>query len=117
MRIQLRRLRRQWRVVTALAVLAAVSSACGKPPDLEKELGTVQSWTATARLADDQRGRGAISRVYARQIRDRAAEALGQERQTLEQAARSVADRARARAATDSLAAAIRGLDQLVGRP
>src|SRR5215212_4019371 len=87
--------RRVVAALAALAVLGALQSASGSPPELEKELDTVRSWTATARLASDQRGDGAVSRVYARQLRDRASEALGKERQTLAGLSHSDADRAR----------------------
>src|SRR5215216_4005373 len=105
-----RRPRLQRHVLVTLAALAIGSVACGSSPDLERELSTVSSWTATARLAREERAGDAITEVYATQLRERAAQALREGRRTLAEAARSDADRARARAATDSLAEAIRAL-------
>jgi hypothetical protein len=64
----------------------------------------------------EERRVGATTAAYTHQLRDRAAEALDQERQQLAQAARSPDDRARTMPALDSLAEAIHRLDE-TGHP
>ena len=106
------------RLITARARLVFVAAAtawcagCASASDLDKELATVRSWTATAHLAVEERRGGATSAAYTRQVRDRAAEALDQERQQLAKAEHSPDDRARAMPALDSLTQAIHVLDE-----
>jgi hypothetical protein len=88
-----------------------VCLGCGSGSDLDKELATVRSWTATAHLAVEERRVGATSAAYTHQLRDRAAEALDQERQQLTTAEHSPDDRARVMPALDSLTQAIHALD------
>jgi hypothetical protein len=95
-----------------LALVPTALAGCGASPDLHKELETVSSWTATARLAVGERRAGATTATYTRQLRDRAAMALDEQRKTLSEAARSPEDRARAAAALDSLALGVRALDE-----
>jgi hypothetical protein len=94
-----------------IVVALAASTGCGARPDLDKELATARSWTATARLAVEERRAGATTATYTSQLHDRAANALDEERTTLGKAARTPDDRARARSALDSLALAVRALD------
>jgi hypothetical protein len=95
----------------AAIVATAASTACGSSPDLDKELATARSWTATARFAVEERRAGATTATYTSQLRDRAAKAFDEVRTTLGKAARTPDDRARARAGLDSLALAVRALD------
>jgi hypothetical protein len=88
-----------------------VFPGCGGSPDLQNELATASSWTATAHLAVEERRAGATTATYTGQLRDREATALEELRTTLRDAARSPMDRVRARSALDSLALAVRALD------
>jgi uncharacterized membrane-anchored protein len=100
-----------------LALLLAVAAAgCGSSPDLEKELDTVRSWTATVRLASDERRTHATTAAYTAQLRDKATQALDQAKNGIPQAAHSSADRKRAHAVVDSLARAVHLLDEGRGR-
>jgi hypothetical protein len=94
-----------------IAVVAAGATGCASTPDLAKELATIRSWAATARLAVDVRRAGATTATYTRQLHDRAAAALAEERGKLAQAERTTDDRAQAQAALDSLALALRALE------
>jgi hypothetical protein len=85
--------------------------ACGGPPDFEKELDTLHSWTASVQLAVDQRRAHATTATYAARLREKAERTLVTQRRTLAAAARSVVDRERARSAADSLEGAIRRLN------
>ena len=93
-----------------MALALAGQVACGSSPDLDQELSTVHSWTATVNLASDHERSGAISRRLASQVHDRAVEARAEEAATLADLARSGTERQRAEAALDSLDAAMRGL-------
>lgn len=84
-----------------LFILAALG--CGAPSADETQ-ATARSWTATLRLASAERRDGAITARYARQLRERAASALGELRAAPGQSPAS-------RAATDSLAAVLATLD------
>jgi hypothetical protein len=99
-------------IPVALLVALTVCPACGAGPDLDKELATARSWTSTAHLAVDLRRTGATTATYTKQLHDRAATTLDDERKTLAEAAHTPGDRARARAALDSLALAVRQLDE-----
>ncbi|MDQ6633507.1 MAG: hypothetical protein M3Z10_01985 [Gemmatimonadota bacterium] len=92
--------------------VVAVCLGCGSGSDLDKELATVRSWTATVHLAAEERHVGATTAAYTRQLRDRAAEALDQERQQLTKAEQSPDARARAMPALDSLTQAIHALGE-----
>jgi hypothetical protein len=94
----------------ALAI-ATTALACGGSPDLEKELDTLHSWTASVHLATEQRRADATTASYAVRLREKAARALADERRTLAAATRSAADREKARSAADSLERAIGRLD------
>jgi hypothetical protein len=94
-------------VVAAAALLAA----CSSPRKLAKELDSVRSWTATAQLAAADRRAGSTNRALTAQLRDRANDALVSARAMLPSAAGTTAERASARTAVDSLAAAIHLLD------
>jgi hypothetical protein len=96
-----------------LVGISLATSGCGGTPELDKELDTVHSWTATVDLAIDQRRSRAISGVFAAQIHEQANDALKQSHATLAKAVRTDDDRRRARASTDSLAFALRSLAQL----
>jgi hypothetical protein len=99
----------------ALLVAAlAATTACGSAPDFERELTTTRSWIATVRLAAEERRAGAIPRRYTLQLRDRAAEALFEEREKLAHERWPADDASRARGALDSLESALRALDATV---
>ena len=100
----------RWRLAIVPAALAGLA-ACGPSPDLDQQLATVHSWTATASLASDHERSGAISHRLAGEVHDRAVEARREEAITLADLARSATERQRAQAALDSLDAAVRGLD------
>ena len=93
----------------------AYAMACGGAPEPDKVLTTVRSWTATAALATANVHRGAISKRLAAQLHDRAVEARQESATALAHATGSPDDRQRARAALDSLDAAIRTLDAAGG--
>ena len=99
----------RWRFVILPAAVVGLAG-CGPSPDLDQELATVHSWTATASLASGHERSGAISHRLASQVHDRAAEARRQEAITLADLARSTSERRRAGAALDSLDAALQGL-------
>jgi hypothetical protein len=95
---------------------AALCAACGSGSDLDKQLATVRSWTATAHLAVELRRAGATTARYTSQLRDRAVQALEDEHQQLAKTIQTPDARARLRPPLDSLAQAIRSLDEEVGR-
>jgi hypothetical protein len=96
--------------------MTTASQGCGGAPDLEKELDTVRSWTASVQLAAEERRSRATTTVYTSLLREKAERALGDARRALAAAARSASDRARATAAGDSLAQAIRLLSEETDR-
>jgi hypothetical protein len=100
----------------ALALLIAAAGGCGGSPDPEKELDALRSWTASVRLAAEQRRADATSASYAAHLREKAARALADGRRTLATATRSPADHEKARSAADSLERAIRQLDGVADR-
>jgi hypothetical protein len=99
------------------APLAAtlIAGGCGSPPNLDEQLETLASWTATMQLAREEHGSGAITTTYATQLRDGARTALQQSEQALGQAAHSKVDSSYAAAALDSLRTAIRQLNAETG--
>jgi hypothetical protein len=101
--------------VSALLALGLTAVACGSPPELDKQLETLSSWTATMQLAREEHGSGAITTTYATQLRDGALSALEETKQTIGQAAHSKVDSAYAATALDSLRTAIRQLDAETG--
>ena len=102
------------RIGSAVAIGVAIAG-CSKPPELEKQLETLFSWTATMRLAREEHGVGAITTTYATQLRDAALEALSESQRTLGQSARTAVDSAYAASALDSLRTAIRRLGAETG--
>ena len=74
---------------------------------MEQTLATVRSWTASTLLAARDRRARAIGDRYAEGLRERASQALAEQRASLAQAARTAHDSTEARQATDSLARAI----------
>ena len=101
--------------LSALLAVGLTGSACGAPPELDKQLETLSSWTATMRLAREEHGSGAITRTFATQLRDGAVSALGETEQTVGQSVHSKTDSAYAAAALDSLRTAIRQLSAETG--
>jgi len=99
----------------ALLALALTAVACGSPPELDKQLETLSSWTATMQLAREEHGTGAITTTYATQLRDAAQSALQEAEQTIGQAARSKMDSSYTAAGLDSLRTAIRQLNAETG--
>jgi hypothetical protein len=102
------------RVGSAL-VLGLSAAGCGSPPELDKQLETLSSWTATMQLAREEHGSGAITTTYATQLRDGALSALDETKRTIGPAAHSKVDSAYAAAALDSLRTAIRQLGAETG--
>jgi hypothetical protein len=86
---------------------AALAAGCGSPPDPQKQLETVRSWTATTTLAADRRRVDAISGRYARGLAEAARTARAEAARSLAAARPSPADRARADVSLDSLDRAI----------
>ena len=101
--------------VAVFVALALTAAACSSPPELEKQLETLSSWTATMQLAREEHGSGAITTTYATQLRDAASSALADTKQTIGQAAHSKVDSSYAEAALDSLRTAIRALNAETG--
>jgi uncharacterized protein with beta-barrel porin domain len=95
--------------------LGLIAGACGSPPELDKQLETLSSCTATMQLAREEHGSGAITTTYATQLRDAALTALQQTRETIGQAAHTKVDSSHAAAALDSLRTAIRQLNAETG--
>jgi hypothetical protein len=95
--------------------LGLIAGACGSPPELDKQLETLSSWTATMQLAREEHGTGAITTTYATQLRDGALSALEETKRTIGPAAHSKVDSAYAAAALDSLRTAIRQLGAETG--
>lgn len=96
-------------------LVIGLSASCGAPPELDKQLETLSSWTATMQLAREQHGAGAITTTYATQLRDGALSALDETKRTIGPAAHSKVDSAYAAAALDSLRTAIRQLGAETG--
>ena len=101
--------------VGSLLVVGLSAAACGSPPELDKQLETLSSWTATMQLAREEHGSGAITTTYASQLRDGALSALEETKRTIGDAAHTTADSAYAAAALDSLRTAIRRLGAEIG--
>jgi hypothetical protein len=99
----------------ALLAVTLIAGACGSPPEMDKQLETLSSWTATMQLAREEHGAGAITTTYATQLRDAAKTALQQAQGTIGQAARSKVDSSYAAAALDSLRIAIGQLNAETG--
>ena len=95
--------------------LSLSATGCGKPPELDKQLETLESWTATMQLAKEEHGSGAITTTYATQLRDAARSALDETGRTIGQSAHSRVDSAYAATALDSLRGAIRQLEAETG--
>src|SRR5437763_10102192 len=93
------------------AVAALLLTACSPAPDLDKQLDTVSSWTATLQLATAEHREHAISAIYVSQIEDAAREASADARRSLPEEEHDDRDRRRAGAAVDSLDRAIAVLD------
>jgi hypothetical protein len=103
------------RAALALVVGAAIAG-CGAAPELDQQLETLSSWTATLELAKERHGAGAISTTYATQLADAARSALGKTEQQIGHAVHSRVDSSYAADALDSLRGAIRQLDAETGR-
>ena len=96
--------------------LAIASSACGGADDLDKQLDSAASWSATMRLAAVQHRTGAISTRYSVQLADDAKQALEDLHRSLPNAEHDSSDARRATASLDSLDRAIHALDAETGR-
>jgi|SRR5215208_2532943 len=101
--------------LTCLLAFLLSATECGKPPELDKQLETLESWTATMQLAKEEHGSGAITATYATQLRDAARSALDEASRTIGQSAHSRVDSAYAASALDSLRGAIRQLEAETG--
>jgi hypothetical protein len=99
-----------------LAALAIAIAGCGSPPELDKQLDTLASWTATLQLAATEHRSHAITRSYATQLGDAARKALEETQRSIGAAAHSAADSGRASAAVDSLKGAIDLLAEETGQ-
>jgi hypothetical protein len=102
-------------VRVGLLLVLGLSASCGSLPELDKQLETLSSWTATMQLAREEHGTGAITTTYATQLRDGALSALEETKRTIGPAAHSKVDSAYAAAALDSLRTAIRQLGAETG--
>ncbi len=111
------KLRSDYRTVLlrALWLLTIAASGCDSPPDASRQIATLQSWTATARLATREHRDGATATKFTGRLADEATSALGQSRAALSQDAMSNEQRDSARAAIDSLGQAIRALNGETG--
>jgi hypothetical protein len=98
--------------LTGLLVLVG----CGSSKDLDRQLDTVASWTATARLAAAEHRSGAITTTYARQLDDEARHALADAHRALSSSEHDANETRRAGAALDSLRLAIQLLDTETSR-
>jgi hypothetical protein len=96
--------------------LTGLLVGCGSSKDLDKQLDTVASWAATARLAAAEHRSGAITTTYARQLDDEARHALADARRALSSSERDANETRRAGAALDSLRLAIQLLDTETSR-
>ena len=95
-----------------LCVAAALPLiACSPTPDLDKQLDTVSSWTATMQLASAEYRQRSISATYVAEMVDAAREASADSRKSLPEVEHDDRDRRRAAAAVDSLDRAIAALD------
>ena len=100
---------------SALLAIALAAVACGSSPPLDKQLETLDSWTATMQLAREEHGAGAITTTYATQLRDGALSALEETQRTIGLAAHSRTDSSYATASLDSLRTAILRLNAETG--
>ena len=73
--------------IALLVLVAASLAACSGGSDPQKQLDSLRSWRATARLAADAVHLGWVPRRYGRQVHDRATAALNEMRQTSPQRA------------------------------
>ena len=93
-------------LLVAFLVLVG-AAACSSPPEASKQIATLRSWTATARLATREHRDGATPTKFTAQLGEEAATALGESRTALSKSPMSAAQRDSARAAIDSLSQAI----------
>jgi len=101
--------------VGSLLIVGLSAASCGSPPELDKQLETLASWTAAMQLARAEHGAGAITTTYATQLRDGALSALEDTERTIGPSAHSRVDSAYAATALDSLRTAIRQLGAEIG--
>jgi hypothetical protein len=94
----------------ALAVCIMLA-ACSSGDDLEKQLDTVASWTATMQLAATEHRSRAVTTTYATQLTDAAGKVLADAHQTLSRVPHGESDDRHARATLDSLEHAIHDLE------
>ena len=92
-------------------LLVAGATSCSSANDLDKQLDTVASWTATLQLASAELRGHVVSNVYVAQLGDEAREARADASKSLPTAEHDARDRQRAAAAVDSLDRAIATLD------
>ena len=97
-------------VPVALCLLAG-ALACSSPPEASKQIATLRSWTATARLATREYRAGATPTKFTAHLGAEAASALGESRAALARNPMSNALRDSAHTAIDSLGQAIRELN------
>mgnify|MGYP001553218777 FL=1 len=97
-------------VPVALCLLAG-ALACSSPPEASKQIATLRSWTATARLATREHRAGATPTKFTAHLSEEAASALAESRAALSRSPMSNAQRDSAHTAIDSLGQAIRELN------
>jgi hypothetical protein len=101
--------------VAGLTLVIVAAAGCGSPPSADKQIETLQSWTATMTLAADERRAAAISQRYARGLADVARDARGETARGFDAAHPPAPERVRAGRALDSLDVAIARLAALNG--
>lgn len=107
--------RRSGRVALALQLIgSALALAACAQKDLESEMSRTRSWTATLKLADEQRAVGATNHAVTRQLLHRAVRARAQVEPLLATFAKSDSERAAAKGVLDSLDRQIRQLERVV---
>jgi hypothetical protein len=104
--------RRGWSASSgaSLAVWLAVTG-CSASDEVEKQLDTVSSWTATMQLAAVEHRSHAVTAIYVTQLTDAAGAVLTDARRSLARAAHGESDNRHMSAALDSLEHAIRDLE------
>lgn len=88
---------------------------CGGSNDPTKTIQSLDSWSASLRLARDARLRGSVNDAYARQLVDRAREQRQQAAQSLASESLSTAERGRAASALARLDGDARQLTSELG--
>lgn len=100
-------------MATPVFVAALALAACARK-DFHSEMSRTRSWTATMRLAGQQRAAGATNGAVTRQLLDRAITTRSQEAHLLAAYAKSDSERVAAKGVLDSLDRQIRQLERVM---